>query len=69
MVHDITEGCFKAAIYESLSPLSLGAEKWKESLPISPITDEICERLEVDPISLIGSGAAQIFTKPKTLII
>jgi hydrogenase expression/formation protein HypE len=65
MVHDITEGGFKAAIYESLTPLGLGAEIRGEMLPISPITDKICESLDVDPISLIGSGAVLIFTNPK----
>jgi hydrogenase maturation factor len=67
MIHDITEGGFTAAIYESLSPLGLGAEINKEMLPISPITDKICESLEVDPISLIGSGAVLVFTKPKNI--
>ena len=65
MVHDVTEGGFRAAIYESLNPLDLGAEIDREALPIADVSRKICDILEIDPYSLIGSGAVIFYSKPE----
>jgi hydrogenase expression/formation protein HypE len=66
MVHDITEGGFRAAIYESLNPLNLGAKIEKEALPVTDVSKKICKLLDIDPFSLIGSGAVIIYSKPES---
>lgn len=64
LIHDVTEGGFKAAIFESLEPLGMGARISKEVLPVAPVTRKVCGLLAVDPLRLIGSGAVMIYAKP-----
>ena len=61
MVHDVTEGGFRAAIYECLEPLGLGAQVYSESLPVAPVTEKLADVLGFDPLYLIGSGAFLLF--------
>lgn len=62
MVHDVTEGGFKAAIYECLEPFGLGCEVHSEGLPVAPVTEKLADELMFDPMCLIGSGAFLLFT-------
>lgn len=61
MIHDVTEGGFKAAIYECLEPLGIGCEVYSEHLPVAPVTEKLAEALNFDPMYLIGSGAFLLF--------
>ncbi|MBD3170920.1 hypothetical protein GF326_00450 [Candidatus Bathyarchaeota archaeon] len=61
MVHDVTEGGFRAAVYECLEPLGRGVEVYSEHLPVAPVTEKLANMLGFDPLYLIGSGAFLLF--------
>ncbi len=57
LIHDATEGGILGALYECLSPYSLGCEIESSSIPISSVTQKITQLLGIDPFKLISSGA------------
>ncbi len=61
MVHDVTEGGLRSAVYECLEPLGVGAEVYSEYLPVAPVTERLSDALGFDPLWLIGSGAFLLF--------
>ncbi len=63
-MHDCTEGGVLGAVYEMSLASGLGFNLIEEAVPVSPETREICDRLSVDPLRLIGSGALLIAVAP-----
>lgn len=56
-MHDCTEGGVVGAVYEMSLASRLGFELDQGSVPVAPETREVCRRLSLDPLRLIGSGA------------
>lgn len=56
-MHDITEGGVLGAVWEAHKAVGKGVKINKELIPISPITKEISEILDIDPLRLISSGS------------
>ena len=59
-MHDCTEGGVLGAVYEMSLASGLGFNLVEDAVPVSPETREICDKLSVDPLRLIGSGALLI---------
>ncbi|MGC9003527.1 MAG: AIR synthase-related protein [bacterium] len=62
-MHDPTEGGLSSAIYELCRANEKGALIYEESIPILPECRLICERLSLNPLGLLASGAL-LFTVP-----
>lgn len=56
LIHDATEGGILGALYEAISPTGLGAQIYKDLIPISEVTAQISEILDINPLQLISSG-------------
>ena len=68
-MHDVTEGGILGATEELCARLKLGCHLWEEVLPYLPVTRVLCDRLNLDPHRLIGSGSMLIVTdRPNELI-
>ena len=67
-MHDITEGGLKTALEEILSASNLGAKIYKGNLPILPLTNKICTKLNINPAELISSGSMLIFAPDEKII-
>ncbi len=59
-MHDVTEGGVIGAVLEMSLASDVGFELQTESIPIHSATKEICEKLKLDPLKLIGSGSLLI---------
>ncbi len=59
-MHDCTEGGVLGAAFEMSLASGLGFELEEDLVPVAPETVEVCEKLSVDPLKLIGSGALLI---------
>ena len=53
-MHDVTEGGLLGAVWEMCEIADLGAELWKDRIPIDPVTVKVCEHLNLDPLRLIS---------------
>lgn len=62
-MHDITEGGVLGALWEVAKASNLGFRVYKEKMPISNITQKICEKYSIDPLRFISSGSMLITTK------
>lgn len=56
-MHDCTEGGVLGAVFEMSLASGLGFVLNEAEIPVAPETKEICDRLSIDPIRLIGSGS------------
>ncbi len=56
-MHDCTEGGVLGAVFEMSYASGLGFVLNESDVPVAPETWEICSRLSVDPMRLIGSGS------------
>lgn len=56
-MHDCTEGGVLGAVYEMSLASGLGFRLEEQAVPIAPETREVCSRLSIDPLRLIGSGS------------
>ena len=56
-MHDVTEGGVRAAIYELAKACELGLEFYEASVPIDPLTFELCGCFDLDPLACISSGS------------
>ena len=56
-MHDPTEGGLASAAREMALASRVGMRIYRESLPVREETRAICERLKIDPLGLISSGA------------
>lgn len=64
-MHDITEGGLLGAVWEMCQTSGLGAEIYYDKIPRSPVTEKICEILNIDFLRLISSGSMLIVAKEK----
>ena len=64
-MHDVTEGGVLGAIWEMCYAAGLGALIQKDEIPISNVTEKICEIYNIDPLKLISSGCMLIITDAK----
>jgi hydrogenase maturation factor len=56
-MHDCTEGGVLGATFEMSLASGLGFELVEKKVPVAPETEDLCRRLGIDPLKLIGSGA------------
>jgi hydrogenase expression/formation protein HypE len=61
-MHDITEGGVLGALWEMADASKVGFMVYKEKMPISKVTEKICDKLQVDPLRFISSGSMLITT-------
>jgi hydrogenase maturation factor len=64
-MHDPTEGGVAGGIHEIADASNLGFKIFKEKIPVSKETLEICKFFKIDPLQLISSGALLISAKPE----
>lgn len=56
-MHDITEGGVLGAAWEANMAIKKGLKLYKNSIPITEVTKELCEILDINPLRLISSGS------------
>jgi hydrogenase expression/formation protein HypE len=56
-MHDTTEGGVLGCLVEMSLSSKLGFELEEDHVPLDPSTREICDKLSLDPLKLIGSGS------------
>ena len=56
-MHDCTEGGALGAVFEMSLASGIGFRLLEAAVPIAPITREVCRKLSLDPLKLIGSGS------------
>lgn len=59
-MHDITEGGILGAIWEVAEGSGVGFKLYKDKLPITNITQKLCEKFSIDPLRFISSGSMVI---------
>ena len=64
-LHDPTEGGVLNGLWEMAEASNVGLEIFEENIPVYKETLEICEKMEIDPLKLLGSGALLIVTLPE----
>ncbi|ADK16713.1 MULTISPECIES: AIR synthase family protein [Clostridium] len=62
-MHDITEGGVLGALWEVAKASKVGFKVYKNKMPITKITEKICNKYAVDPLRFISSGSMLITTK------
>ncbi len=63
-MHDVTEGGLLGAVWELCSLSGTGAQLDMEKIPVRPVTEKICNALDIDPYRLISSGCMIIAVRP-----
>jgi HAD superfamily hydrolase (TIGR01509 family) len=56
-LHDVTEGGVGEALHELATASGVAIDVDRDAVPVAPETRFICDRLSLDPLGLIGSGA------------
>lgn len=56
-MHDITEGGVLGAVWEAQKAIKKGIKIFKENIPVTDITKEVCTILDINPLRLISSGS------------
>ena len=64
-MHDVTEGGLVTGLREVASASGLGLAIEEGGIPVLPMTLEVCQALELDPLGLLGSGALIITLSPE----
>jgi hydrogenase maturation factor len=64
-MHDPTEGGLATGLWELAEAAGVGLEVDEAAIPILPETRILCERLGLDPLGLIASGALLLVVKPE----
>ncbi|WP_425446378.1 AIR synthase family protein [Dethiothermospora halolimnae] len=59
-MHDVTEGGLLGAIWETSKAIDRGIKIKRDSIPVSPVTNKICNIFNIDPLKLISSGSMVI---------
>ena len=62
-MHDITEGGVFGAVWEATKAIEKGIKIYEDLIPVSPVTREIMEILDIDVYKLISSGSMLIIGK------
>jgi hydrogenase expression/formation protein HypE len=63
-MHDPTEGGLATGLWELAEAAGVGLAVDEAAIPILPETRMLCERLGLDPLGLIGSGALLLVVAP-----
>jgi hydrogenase expression/formation protein HypE len=63
-MHDPTEGGLATGLWELAEAAGVGLAVDEAAIPILPETRTLCERLGLDPLGLIGSGALLLAVAP-----
>ncbi|MEW6441090.1 MAG: AIR synthase family protein [bacterium] len=63
-MHDPTEGGLAQALWELAARGAVGMRLEEERIPVLPETAAVCERLGLDPMGLLASGALLIAVDP-----
>ena len=66
-MHDVTEGGLATAITELSCAGGHRLAIHLDRIPILPQTASVCQRLNIDPLGLIGSGSLLIACRPETV--
>ena len=59
-MHDVTEGGVFGAAWEMSEASGIGMEIYAENVPVKAVTRKICQKLSIDPLRLLSSGAMMI---------
>lgn len=62
-MHDITEGGVLGALWEVAKASNTGFKVIKDKMPLTKITNKICNEYSIDPLRFISSGSMLITTK------
>lgn len=62
-MHDITEGGVLGALWELAEASNTGFKVYKEKMPLTEITQKVCNKLQLDPLRFISSGSMVITTR------
>lgn len=68
-MHDVTEGGLLGAVWEIAESSGKGFELYKDDIPITQETVEICSIFGINPLKLISSGMMVITSPDRDLII
>ena len=63
-MHDVTEGGLITGLREVASASGLGLAIEEDSVPVLPVTHQVCQALDLDPMGLLASGALLITLPP-----
>jgi hydrogenase maturation factor len=64
-MHDPTEGGLAVGLYELATGAGAGLEVEVAAIPVLPLCRDFCQRLGLDPLGLIASGAMLLAADPK----
>lgn len=64
-MHDPTEGGLATGLWELAEAAGVGLEIDETAIPVLPETRILCERLGLDPLGLIASGALLLVVEPE----
>ncbi|MCM8711861.1 AIR synthase family protein [Clostridium sp. SYSU_GA19001] len=62
-MHDITEGGVLGALWEMATASKVGFKVYRDKMPVSKVTENICSKLRLDPLRFISSGSMLITSK------
>jgi len=63
-MHDVTEGGLVTGLREVAAASGLGLAIEEDSVPVLPITRQVCQALELEPLGLLASGSLIITLPP-----
>jgi hydrogenase maturation factor len=63
-MHDPTEGGLATGLWELAEAGGVGLTVERERIPILPETEALCQRLDLNPLGLIASGALLLAVPP-----
>ncbi|PKB71199.1 MAG: hypothetical protein BZY87_06595 [SAR202 cluster bacterium Io17-Chloro-G6] len=63
-MHDVTEGGMITGLREVASASGLGLAIEEDSVPVLPLTRQVCQALNLDPLGLLASGSLLITLPP-----
>ncbi len=61
LMHDITEGGVLGAVHEMCELFDMGSVLYGDKIPVSAVTQKICDHYNINPLRLISSGSLLIF--------
>lgn len=66
-MHDITEGGLLGAVWEAHKAIKMGIQIYEREIPVTSVTKEISNLLEINPLRLISSGSMLIIGSDDTI--
>ena len=68
-MHDITEGGVLGAVWEAQNAINKGIKIYKDAIPVTDVTKEVCKILDINPLRLISSGSMLMIANDEQLSI